>query len=136
METMGQTKSGLATAKAIAVLKVDDISRAKRFYSETLGLKVNEISGGGQVSVEMDDGSVFTLYERPGMPAPQNTTLAFEVKDFDAAAAELRERGVKFEDYDIPEMDLKTVNGVAQMDGGKSAWFRDTEGNILVIESM
>ena len=45
-------------------------------------------------------------------------------------------KGVKFEDYDIPEMGLKTTNGVAELGGMKSAWFKDTEGNILNLASM
>jgi len=56
------------------------------------------------------------IYERPGMPAPENTTLGFAVDAdrFDALVAELRGKGVVFEDYDVPEMGLKTVDGVAE----------------------
>ena len=51
-------------------------------------------------------------------------------------AAEIKAAGVVFEDYDIPEIGLKTVDGVAELDGTKSAWFKDTEGNILNLVSM
>ena len=66
------------------------------------------------------------IYERPGMPAPQNTTLGFNLPpdQFDAVAADLRARGVTFEDYDIPEIGLKTVNGIAEFEGAKAAWFK------------
>jgi hypothetical protein len=49
---------------------------------------------------------------------------------------ELRSKGVKFEEYDMPDMGIKTSNGVAEFDGMKSAWFKDSEGNILNIMTM
>ena len=85
------------------------------------------------------DGSmVLILDQRPGMPAPQNTTLGFNLPpdEFDAVAADLRAKGVTFEDYDVPEIGLKTVNGIAEFEGAKAAWFKDTEGNIVNIVSM
>ncbi len=55
---------------------------------------------------------------------------------FDALADEVRARGVVFEDYDIPEIGLKTVNGIVELSGGKAAWFKDSEGNIISLMSM
>jgi hypothetical protein len=83
-------------------------------------------------------GTAVMVYERPGLKAPENTTLGFGVAaaGFDALVAELRSRGVVFEEYDIPEMGLKTVNGVAELGGMKSAWFKDSEGNILNLAAM
>ena len=87
---------------------------------------------------EAGGGSMLMVYENPGLKAPENTTLGFGVSAdrFDALMDELRSKGVAFEEYDIPEMGLKTVNGVAEMDGMKSAWFKDSEGNILNIVVM
>ncbi|MGH2654353.1 MAG: VOC family protein [Actinomycetota bacterium] len=45
--------------------------------------------------------------------------------------AELRAKGVTFEEYDMPG--LKTVNGIAELGGEKGAWFKDPEGNILSV---
>ena len=72
------------------------------------------------------------------MPAPQNTTLGFNLPadQFDAVAADLRAKGVTFEDYDVPEIGLKTVNGIAEFEGVKAAWFRDSEDNFVNIVSM
>ena len=72
------------------------------------------------------------------MPAPQNTTLGFNLPadKFDEVAADLRAEGVTFEEYDVPEIGLKTVNGIAEFEGTKAAWFKDTEGNIVNIVSM
>jgi predicted enzyme related to lactoylglutathione lyase len=143
MDTMGMGQgsmtmtSKLTTAKAYAVLRVEDYQRAKQFYQEKLGLEVRDDFEGpmGNGMVMMGD-SGFEIYERPGMPAPQNTTLGFMVSDFDGVMDDLRRRGVVFEEYDIPEMNLKTINGVAMMDSTRVAWFKDTESNILSITDM
>jgi hypothetical protein len=83
-------------------------------------------------------GTRVIIYERPGMPAPGNTALGFGVApdEFDGVIADLRSKGVALEEYDIPEMGLKTVNGVATMGATKSAWIKDTEGNIISIAVM
>lgn len=131
--------SGLSDYPAAAVLRAENLERAKKFYSEVLGLMEREMAGpGGQAMFSAGDGTMISIYERPGMPAPQNTTVGFGVAadKFDGLVADLRGKGVVFEDYDIPEMQLKTVNGVAEMEGLKSAWFKDTEGNILNVVTM
>ena len=123
----------------MAVLRAEDLGRAKKFYTEVLGFAEDTtLSGEGMAFFSAGMGSQFTVYERPGMPAPANTTIGFPVKadEFDAVAAEIRGKGVVFEDYDIPEIGLKTVDGVVDYDGTKSAWFKDTEGNIINLVSM
>ena len=64
--------------------------------------------------------------------------MAWEVDELDVVMAELRRRGVVFEEYDFPG--LKTVNGIAEVSGNyassggkgeRGAWFRDSEGNLL-----
>jgi hypothetical protein len=57
--------------------------------------------------------------------------MCFVTDDLDGEMATLRERGVVFEDYDVPG--LKTTNGVAEMDGERTAWFRDSEGNFICL---
>ena len=131
--------AGLKDFKAAAVLRAEDFGRARDYYTNVLGLE--EVATPGVTRQGMflaGDGTALSIYERPGMPAPQNTTLAFAVPAdrFDAVLAELRGRGVKFEDYDMPEIGLKTENGVADMGGSKMAWFLDSEGNIASIGTM
>ncbi len=58
------------------------------------------------------------------------------VDDIEAEVKELKSNGVKFEEFNIPSMGLKTINGIATMGKMKSAWFMDTEGNILSIAQM
>ena len=131
--------AGLSNYPAVAVLRADDLERAIKFYTDVLGFTLDAAqSGNGVAIISAGKGSQFSLYERPGMPAPANTPLAIAVPpaEFDSVAADMRGRGVVFEEYDIPEIGLKTVNGVADTGGIKTAWFKDTEGNILNLVSM
>jgi catechol 2,3-dioxygenase-like lactoylglutathione lyase family enzyme len=132
--------AGLAETMVCGVVRAESYERAKKFYTEALGLKQGqEFPGpGGGGMFEAAGGTMLMVYENPGLKAPENTTLAFGVSadGFDAIMADLRAKGVVFEEYDIPEMGLKTVNGVAEIGGMKSAWFKDSEGNILNLAVM
>lgn len=131
--------AGLKEYPVAAVLRAENLSRARDFYTQVLGLEpIGDESSQGDVMLEAGDGSLLDVYERPGMAAPENTTLVFGVpKDhFDETVAELRSKGVMFEEYDVPEMQIRTVNGVGEMDGERMAWFKDTEGNIISIGTM
>jgi catechol 2,3-dioxygenase-like lactoylglutathione lyase family enzyme len=124
----------LKDSKAVATLASRDISKAQAFYSETLGLPTM-MTVEGVVIYELPDGSALSVYLRPNHRAPENTTLTFIVKDMAAEVANLRSRGVTFEDYDMPEIGIKTVDGVATSDedGSKVAWFKDPDGNIISL---
>jgi catechol 2,3-dioxygenase-like lactoylglutathione lyase family enzyme len=113
-----------------AVLPAKDLARARSFYSEKLGLEPAEENAGG-LMYRMQDGSSFLLYETDNAGSAKNTSMCWTARDFDSEMAELRARGITFEDYDFPG--LKTENGVATMENEKSAWFLDSEGNILCI---
>jgi predicted enzyme related to lactoylglutathione lyase len=133
--------AGLGDKMAAAVLRAEDFDRASKFYTDVLGLMPGPDMGTVPTRQGMfmaGKGTAVMIYERPGMPAPVSTTLGFAISadEFDAVAADLRAKGVKFEDYDMPEIGLKTVDGIVDMDGNKAAWFKDTEGNILNIAVM
>jgi catechol 2,3-dioxygenase-like lactoylglutathione lyase family enzyme len=115
-----------------------DLSRAKRFYAEKLGLVPTEERPGG-LRYQCASGW-FALFESAGAPSGAHTQLAFEVEDIDAVVKELRRRGVVFEEYDLPG--LKTVDGIARVEGNypskggggeRAAWFKDSEGNLIGI---
>jgi len=114
-------------------LPASDIERAKRFYGETLGF--NRIEGTGDLGGVFFRGGdqVLFVYETT-MTRGGNTALSFVVDDLDAEMAELRAKGVVFEDYAMPG--LKTEGGVAEFDGMRSAWFKDSEDNILNIGQL
>jgi hypothetical protein len=95
---------------------------------------VREDPGPGML-LEAGKGSRLYLYQRGATKADQ-TVANFTVGDVEAEVKALKAKGVKFEEYNMPEMGLKTVNGIATMDGFKTAWFKDTEGNILGISNM
>ena len=132
--------AGLSDMMVCGVVRAESYDRAKKFYTEVLGLKAaQEFPGpGGGGMFAAGGGTMLMVYENPGLKAPENTTLGFAVPadKFDALVAELRAKGVVFEDYDIPQMSLKTTNGIAEIDGQKSAWFKDSEGNILNVVVM
>ena len=133
--------ASLGNYPAAAVLRAEDLGRAKKFYTDVLGLEPGDLSGPASEGMGMftaGDGTMVMIYERPGMPAPQNTALGFGLPAdrFDEVAADLRAKGVRFENYDMPDIGLRTVDGIAEFEGSKAAWFKDSEGNILNIAAM
>jgi catechol 2,3-dioxygenase-like lactoylglutathione lyase family enzyme len=104
------------------------MDRAKRFYENTLGFKIADEDEGGVTFASAD--TEFYVYATGTAGTAENTAACWVVPDLDSAMADLRSRGVTFEEYDFPE--LKTVNGVAEPGGGvRAAWFKDSEGNTL-----
>jgi predicted enzyme related to lactoylglutathione lyase len=123
----------LNTATPRAALPVEDLARAKAFYAEKLGLTPSrEVEGA--LFYEGSGNSGFLLFPTGGRPSGQHTQMAWFVKDIAAAVAELKRRGVRFEEYDFPG--LKTIDGIADLGYEKSAWFRDSEGNLLALGQL
>jgi len=118
------------SATAHATIAVSDLDRARKFYEETLGLKVKDERSDG-VTYEDGAGGWFLVYPSQFAGTAQSTYMSFEVSDVEQAVKELRERGVTFEEYDMPG--LETVNGIAEIQGVKGAWFKDLDGNILSV---
>jgi predicted enzyme related to lactoylglutathione lyase len=129
------TKSRLSTGTVSAVLASRDSERARDFYERVLGLETEQMAGApGYFMVLAGNGTRFLVYPTEA-PMGGNTVAGFLVDDLEPIVQELRDRGLTFEEYDMPGM--KTVNGIADMGSmGRSAWFRDSEGNILSIAQM
>ena len=106
-----------------------DLDGTRRFYEDVLGVQVITEDPGGILYRSGD--STFSLYPTEYAGTAQHTLGAFMVNDVEAAVADLRGKGVTFEEYDMPG--LKTVNGIAELGGFKGAWFKDPEGNILSV---
>jgi len=122
--------------RAIATLSVIDLVRARRFYEGKLGLKLLQAHTNGKYQealYEAGSGSKILLYQRPSSKS-DHTALAFEVNNIEQTVRDLREKGVVFEEYDLPG--LKTVDGIANMPNGRAAWFKDAEGNILSLAQI
>lgn len=113
----------------MAVLPASDLARAKAFYKDKLGFEPEEDDEAGSVYSVV--GGRFLLYETSFAGTAKNTALSLETTDLQATMAEMRERGVVFEEYDFPG--LTTVNGVADMGSERGAWFVDSEGNIVAV---
>lgn len=126
----------LTDAPIMAIVPTTDIARAKAFYGETLGLAdANASTPGPQVIYRCGGGTLLEIYERPAAgQAAQHTLASWAVSDVRAAVNQLRSRGVRFEDYDLPQ--LKTDDGIATTGDFQEAWFRDPDGNILRINSL
>jgi catechol 2,3-dioxygenase-like lactoylglutathione lyase family enzyme len=118
---------------AFSGFSVDDLAKAKEFYTQTLGLKVDDQGIGLRLHLP-DGGTVFVYPKEDHQPATF-TILNFEVDNIDAAVDELTNRGVQFEHY---EDGLKTdekgiLRGLSQNMGPDIAWFKDPAGNILSV---
>lgn len=134
----GSLESEIAMLKDLnvaGVLPASDIARARDFYRDKLGLEPDNPEATDNLMYKCANGTAFLLYETPNAGTAKNTQLGFQSTDLDQDMADLRARGVVFEDYDFPG--LKTENGVATLpDGERGAWFLDSEGNILSIATM
>jgi len=85
----------------------------------------------GGVIYRSAGGTGFGVFASSGKPSGTHTQLAIEVEDVEGAVRDLQAKGVKFEEYDTPG--LKTVNGIADLGGNKVAWFKDSEGNLILV---
>jgi catechol 2,3-dioxygenase-like lactoylglutathione lyase family enzyme len=109
---------------------VTDVARARKFYEEKLGLNPKEEYAGG-VIYECGNGSWVFMYPSAGVGTSKASTAFWAVDDVAVEVADLKSRGVVFEEYDMPG--VKTVNSIATGVGAKTAWFKDSEGNILAV---
>jgi catechol 2,3-dioxygenase-like lactoylglutathione lyase family enzyme len=123
----------LSTSPVTTILPVVDAERARHFYERTLGLSYIGQSGDGKHLFAIGSGTL-ALLPKPAGSHAEHTVLSFEVADAAAAVHELSNRGVEFEDYDLPG--LKTENKVCVLGSEKAAWFKDPEGNILCVHQV
>jgi catechol 2,3-dioxygenase-like lactoylglutathione lyase family enzyme len=120
----------LGKSKPFSGFAVPDIEKAKKFYGETLGLKVSEDHG--VLTLHLAGGNNVLIYPKPNHVPATFTILNFPVDDVDRAVDELKKRDVRFEIYDLP--DLKTdEKGIMRGNGPTIAWFKDPAGNILSV---
>ena len=114
-----------------AYIPANDVARARKFYEGKLGLKPAEEIEGGVYYKFAENTGCFLYDAKPSAGTSKASQAFWSVDNLEKLMADLRARGIKFEDYDDPG--LKTVNGVFEGGGAKAAWFKDTEGNIMAL---
>jgi catechol 2,3-dioxygenase-like lactoylglutathione lyase family enzyme len=120
----------LSKAPITPYIPVSDVPRGRKFYEQILGLRPKEESQAG-VLYECGKGTVVFMYKSGFAGTNKASVVFWDVDDVEAEVSALKEKGVAFESYDLP--DSKTVNGIATDGGAKTAWFKDPDGNILAI---
>jgi predicted enzyme related to lactoylglutathione lyase len=113
-----------------AYIPATDVARARRFYEQKLGFNPKQEIAGGVV-YEFADRTACFLYPSANAGTSKASQAFWQVDDVEREVAELKGRGVTFEEYDAPGM--KTRHSIATGGGAKTAWFKDTEGNILAV---
>jgi catechol 2,3-dioxygenase-like lactoylglutathione lyase family enzyme len=125
----------LGNAEIAAIVPVSDVEKAVEFYGGTLGLELqirrDDLPENREAEFRAGDGSL-VVYESVAAGQSRGTVAGFRVGDLDSVVAALRERGVAFEEYDLP--DLKTENGIATIGDLRASWARDPDGNIIAFE--
>ena len=115
------------------VLLAKDLAAAREFYHDKVGL---------EILMENDDAIVFRcgggtqldVTKSTVGTADEQTQASWQVPDLRAEVAELRSRGVKVEDYDMPG--LKTEDGIADLGFAFAAWIVDPGGNALSVMQL
>jgi predicted enzyme related to lactoylglutathione lyase len=119
------------SSKAFSGFSVDDISRAKQFYGDTLGLKISDDTM-GSVNIHLESGGTVMAYPKDNHVPATFTILNFAVDDVESAVDDLNARGVTTKIYD--DDDLPTdEKGIMRGNGPDIAWFKDPAGNVLSV---
>lgn len=124
----------LKVQAAFSGLSVDDLTKARQFYTKVLGLAPGDEAMGLQL--KLPGGGLLFIYPKSDHQPATFTVLNLVVKDIDEAIDELTKSGVTFERYDnMPgKQDAKGIlRGRSSGQGPDIAWFKDPAGNILAI---
>jgi catechol 2,3-dioxygenase-like lactoylglutathione lyase family enzyme len=121
--------------KAFSGFSVDDLQKAKQFYTEVLGMETAD-NPMGILELKIAGGNHILVYPKPNHQPATYTILNFPVPNIDDAVDALTKKGVAFEHYDMGQ--LKTdPKGIARSSdpnkGPNIAWFKDPAGNILSV---
>ena len=118
----------LADCRVHTTLPTNDVDRLRTWYEGVLGF-TPFAERPGAVLYRTTVGSVFAISKGSAMSSGTHTQMAFTVADIDAEVADLRARGVVFEEYETP----RTEGGIATIGAGRAGWFKDPDGNLLAV---
>jgi predicted enzyme related to lactoylglutathione lyase len=116
----------LSDHQVYAAIPTADLDTARGFYEEVLGFVPREANPAG-IYYDAGAGTYFVLTRSSGKASGSHTQMAFRVSDIESEVRDLQRRGVTFEEYESP----KTVDGIATIPIGRTAWFRDPEENLI-----
>lgn len=116
---------------AFSGFSVDDIEAAKKFYSETLGVEVEDGSMG--LTLKIAGSNPIFVYAKEDHQPATFTILNFPVDNIDEAVEALKAKGITFEHYPDMTDDDGVARGIAAKQGPDIAWFKDPAGNILSV---
>jgi catechol 2,3-dioxygenase-like lactoylglutathione lyase family enzyme len=121
----------LTNSPAFSGFSVDDLNAARRFYADTLGLRVSDVPEmGGLLRLHLGSGADVLVYAKADHVPATFTVLNFPVADVETAVDELAGRGVPFQRYENPPTDEK---GIMRAGGPLIAWFTDPAGNVFSV---
>jgi len=120
----------IGKADATPMIAVKDLDRARKFYTDTLGLDTIDAQGDEVLTLKSGE-TTFNVYRSEFAGTNKATALNFDVDDIDAEVRELKDKGIMFEKYDLEGLTPKGDIYVGQ--GMKTAWFKDPDGNILSL---
>jgi catechol 2,3-dioxygenase-like lactoylglutathione lyase family enzyme len=116
------------------VLLAKDLDAARDFYHGKLGLEILVERPGEAIEFGCGGGTRLAVTRSTTGTADSQTQAGWIVADLEAELAELRRRGVRIEDYDLP--DFRTENGIADFGFARMAFIVDPGGNALAIEEL
>ena len=123
----------LSRSAVEANIPAGDVTRAREFYADKLGLTPIAELPGPTLRYQAGAGTFFNVYETQYAGQAGHTIAQFHVDDVESEVRDLEAKGVEFEVYDMPGVDW--TGKVAHLPGvGRAAWFKDSEGNILCID--
>ena len=122
----------VADDRISAVLISGDLAASRDFYEQKVGLRLSPDTIKNHLVFECGKGTTLLIYGRGGGNKADHTQVRFWSSDIEGDVAELAGRGVEFDEYDLEN--FKTVNHVVTSPGiGRSAWFRDPDGNTIAL---
>ena len=123
----------LASFPMVVNLVSDDLAACRVFYSEKLGLTVEDYQANSYLMLKTKAGARLFIYHKSNFSPSENTGASFFVSGLEKIVDQLTKKGIKFEQYDDPDGPQTDERGIAERSGEKAAWFRDPSGNIISL---
>jgi predicted enzyme related to lactoylglutathione lyase len=124
----------LNDSRVEANIPASDLDRARDFYADKLGLTPAAEIAGIQLMYRTAGGTGFNVYLTQYAGQAGHTIAQVHVDDIESQVGDLKAKGVVFEVYDMPGVEW--TGEIATLPGlGRAAWFKDSEGNILCLDS-